>query len=357
MGGPLVCSSDEVQTWLTPRVESAAWIHELMAAWPQTTTLETNVKGRKHTFTQEIDGDLYNIHFDPNRIREALAFKPRPGDVIQMSYASSGTRWIQQIIQLIVYKGYSATSFDEFWERLVLLEHSGKQADAFASTPRLIMTHIRPGKLADVPEAKYVYVARNPWDVCCSLYDYVVKVVERADRVPFEDYLSLFLDGRVATGRYFEHVNAGYLRRNEPNFFFVTYEEMQKDCGNVLLRLADFLDGDYGESLRRDPKLLRELIEKCSAPYMSSLFGIPKETFTELLFRNPNISRHTASRRTEDMEDTVAIVRRAKIGSWKVAFSKVALKLTLEKINSDPQGEFVRELWKDIYDEVLSFSQ
>ncbi|KAL1476571.1 hypothetical protein MTO96_036408 [Rhipicephalus appendiculatus] len=84
------------------------------------------MQGGKPTFMQEVEGDLYNIHFDPDMIREALAFKPSPGDVIQMSYASSGTRWMQQIIQLIVYKGNSATSFDEFWERCAMLEYCAK---------------------------------------------------------------------------------------------------------------------------------------------------------------------------------------------------------------------------------------
>ncbi|KAL1484976.1 hypothetical protein MTO96_032261 [Rhipicephalus appendiculatus] len=105
------------------------------------------------------------------------------------------------------------------------------------------MTHIRPGKLATIPEAKYIYVARNPWDVCCSAYDAEMKLIAPADWMPMEEYVSLFLGGRVSVGPYFEHVSAGYIRRNDPNFFFVTYEEMKADCGSVVLRLAHFLGG------------------------------------------------------------------------------------------------------------------
>ncbi|KAH6943537.1 hypothetical protein HPB50_023943 [Hyalomma asiaticum] len=218
------------------------------------------------------------------------------------------------------------------------------------------MTHIRPGKLATIPEAKYIYVARNPWDVCSSLYDLHLKLFERADRMSVEGYVSTFLDGNVAIGPYFEHVNAGYVRRNEPNFFFVTYEEMIKDCGGVVLLLADFLGGDYAEWLRSDPEVLSDVIRKCSAPYTRTLFNVPKDKFLEMAFKNPNISREAALRRTVDMEDTVTAVRKANIGDWRETFSKTALRLTLDKINSTPQAKFVKELWGDIYDQVICLS-
>ncbi|XP_054925718.1 sulfotransferase ssu-1-like isoform X2 [Dermacentor andersoni] len=283
----------------------------------------------KRPFTQDIDGDLYNINFNPDIIREALAFKPRPGDVIEVSYPSSGTRWMQHMIQLIVYKGNSANSHNDFLKRYVVLELLGKRMDLVKSTPRLILTHMRPGKLAIMAEAKYVYVARNPWDVCWSSYCLAMKLRELSERMSFDDYVSMFLDGRVGVGPYFEHVHAGYVRRTDPNFFFVTYEEMVTDCGGVVLRLADFLDGDYGEWLRRNPELLGDVVRKCSVPY------------------------ETALRRAEDMEETVSAVRKAKIGNWRDAFSKAALRMTLEKINSTPKAAFVQELWKDIFAEVV----
>ncbi|XP_075558288.1 amine sulfotransferase-like [Dermacentor variabilis] len=308
----------------------------------------------KRPFMQDIDGVLYNIHFNPDTIREALAFKPRPGDVVQMSYSSSGTRWMQYILQLIVYKGHSANSYDEFRERSLFLEHLGKRVDVVTSTPRLILTHIRPGMLATMAEAKYVYVARNPWDVCCSAYSLAMKVRELTERMSFDDLVPVFLEGCVSVGSYFEHVHAGYVRRKDPNFFFVTYEEMVRDCGSVILRLADFLDGDYGESLRTNPELLSDVVRKCSAPYMSSILSIPKEQFINIVFKNPNLSHETALKRTEDMEETVSAVRKAKIGNWRDTFSKAALRMTLEKINTTPQGAFVQELWKDIYAEVVN---
>ncbi|XP_075558283.1 amine sulfotransferase-like isoform X2 [Dermacentor variabilis] len=308
----------------------------------------------KQPFVQDVDGDLYNVHFNPDIIREAIAFKPRPGDVIEVSYASSGTRWMQQMIQLVVYKGNSATSYDEFVKRCLLLEHLGKRVDAVTSMPRLIHTHIRPGKLATMAEAKYVYVARNPWDVCCSSYGASMKLRELTERMSFEDYVSMFLDGRVTVGPYFEHVHAGYVRRRDPNFFFVTYEEMVTDCGGVVLRLADFLDCDYGESLRTNPELLSDVVRKCSASYMSTLLSMPKEQFIKLVFKNPNLSHETALRKTKDVEEVVSGVRKAKVGNWRDAFSKAALRMTIEKINTTPQAAFVKELWKDMYAEVVN---
>ncbi|KAL1476570.1 hypothetical protein MTO96_036407 [Rhipicephalus appendiculatus] len=128
---------------------------------------------------------------------------------------------------------------------------------------------------------------------------------------------------------------------------------MKADCGGVVLRLANFLGDDYGESLRNNPKLLSDVVSKCSAPYISTLLRIPKEKFIQMAFKNPNISREAALRRTEGLEETVTAVRKAKAGNWRDAFSKAALRMTIEKINANPRAEFVKELWKDIYDEVI----
>ncbi|XP_050032433.2 amine sulfotransferase-like [Dermacentor andersoni] len=210
----------------------------------------------KRPLMQDIDGDLYNFHFNSEMICEALAFKLRPGGVIEVSYLSSGTRWMRHVIQLISYKGNSTNSYDEFRARSLFLEHLGKLADVVTSTPQLILTNILPGKLVTIADAKYGYVAWNPWDVSCSSYSISMKLRELIERMSFDDFVSMFLDGRVGVGPYFEHVHAGYVRRKDPNFFFVTYEEMVRDCESVVLRLADFLDGDYGKSLPRNTELL-----------------------------------------------------------------------------------------------------
>ncbi|KAH7972092.1 hypothetical protein HPB52_006338 [Rhipicephalus sanguineus] len=187
--------------------------------------------------SQVIDGDLYSSYFDPNLVREALRFTPGKGDIVQATYPASGTHWMLQMTQLIVYKGRSASSYREFGSRYEFLELVGKPAAAASTTtPRLLATHIRPGKIAASPEAKYVYVARNPWDVCASLYELQGQLRGPDDRQTWDDFVTLFWEGLAGTGDYFEHVHSGYLRKGDPNVFFVTYEEMAADPGDVVMQ-------------------------------------------------------------------------------------------------------------------------
>ncbi|XP_037521620.2 sulfotransferase 2B1-like [Rhipicephalus sanguineus] len=213
------------------------------------------------SLTQMIDGDYYSSYLDPDKVREALRFTPGRGDIVQMTYPASGTHWMQQMIQLILHGGRSASSYREFESSFTFLEAVGKPAEvASTSSPRHLTTHIRPGKLAISSEAKCVYVARNPWDACASLYELQREIRGLSDRQTFDDFVSLFLQGLAGHGDYFEHVRAGYLRKDEPNVFFVTYEAMAADLEDVVLRLADFLGTEYGQALRQNSESLSEIV-------------------------------------------------------------------------------------------------
>ncbi|KAH6942374.1 hypothetical protein HPB50_004233 [Hyalomma asiaticum] len=303
---------------------------------------------KESSLVQVIDGDCYSSVFDADKIREALRFTPGRGDVVQMSYPASGTHWMHQMVQLIVHGGQSATCYEEFRARHAFLELVGKPAEARSPpSPRLLMTHIRPGKIAMSAEAKYIYVARNPWDVCGSLYDFLQQRHRTARQQSFEDFVNTFLHGLVPGGDYFEHVRAGYMRRDEQNVFFVTYEEMAAHRDDVLLRLADFLGRDYGHALRENSELLSEIMDKCSSEYMKDIFATSTQKIDDLV-RNSGGSWHGGG----DGNRKVKFVRIAKVGRWRNMFSKRTLEKTLRTIDSLPEPPYVQELWKDIYSEV-----
>ncbi|KAH8042786.1 hypothetical protein HPB51_025838 [Rhipicephalus microplus] len=107
-------------------------------------------------------------------------------------------------------------------------------------------------------EGKYVYIARNPWDVCVSLYHMMtnMRAFEFQDGAS-EDFAHAFFSGDTGFGDYFEHVAAGYALREQPNVFFVTYEELKQNAIEVVRRLAYFLGGQYGHALQQDEALLQ----------------------------------------------------------------------------------------------------
>ncbi|KAH7942712.1 hypothetical protein HPB52_000203 [Rhipicephalus sanguineus] len=114
---------------------------------------------------------------------------------------------MQQTIQPILHGAASASSYREFGSKFIFLEVVGKPPEvASTSPPRHLTTHLRPGQVAISSEAKYVYVARNPWDVCASLYDPQRELCGALDGQTFDDFVSLFLQGLMGPGDYFEHM-------------------------------------------------------------------------------------------------------------------------------------------------------
>ncbi|KAH7951834.1 hypothetical protein HPB52_013494 [Rhipicephalus sanguineus] len=135
-------------------------------------------------------------------IREFLRFEPGKDDVVLMTYPTSGTHWMMQIMQLIVYRGSSATMHSEFCERSPFLEDYGERILEVTtnSHPRILTTHFRPGLLKINQSSKYVYVARNPWDLCASMYDQCRQTPLYPLRATFQELLPLFLQGYVSYG-------------------------------------------------------------------------------------------------------------------------------------------------------------
>ncbi|KAL1445948.1 hypothetical protein MTO96_028965 [Rhipicephalus appendiculatus] len=87
----------------------------------------------------------------------------------------------------------------------------------------------------------------------------------------FEDFVDVFVSGNFGYGDYFEYVAAGYALREEPNVFFVSYEELKKNTREVALRLAYFLGEQYGRALEKDETLLQRLMERSQPEYMRNV--------------------------------------------------------------------------------------
>ncbi|KAH8042784.1 hypothetical protein HPB51_025836 [Rhipicephalus microplus] len=137
------------------------------------------------------------------------------------------------------------TTCEEFGKEWRFLEYMDS-IDFRSSLPlRTFATHLALNKCTMTTEGKYVYIARNPWDVCVSFFHMVTNMsIYEYRNGTFEDFVDTFVSDNFGYGDYFEHVAAGYALREEPNVFFVTYEELKRNTREVVLRLAFFL-GDH----------------------------------------------------------------------------------------------------------------
>ncbi|KAG0421868.1 hypothetical protein HPB47_002273 [Ixodes persulcatus] len=211
------------------------------------------------------------------------------GSVVELpgfvTFPRSGTHWVQQIIQLIVQNGKSASSFIEFTERAPFMEIQELKPTRM---PRLLRSHLPIGKVPFSPRAKYVYVARNPWDCCVSCYHLVREVPAfNFSAGTFEEFVDVFLGGQFGFSDYFDHVLSGYKHKDKPNVFFVTYEELQRNKADTVLRLAYFLGENYGRILEENENIFKEVLDKSTFSFMKGFMRPSPEELKLALGKTP----------------------------------------------------------------------
>lgn len=298
----------------------------------------------KGPFCQIIDGAPYSKLIDPAILRRALKFVPQDGDIIQVSYPKSGTHWVQQIIQLILGRGESASDFVEFTKRAPILEQQGEEALEGMKRPRLIKTHLRLGQIPYSEKAKYVYVARNPWDTCVSGFNFVKELPVYGFEGSFDEHLDIFLGGNGGFGDVFAHLISGYENRMKANVFFLTYEELKADTRGALLKLAFFLGAEHGRALEESEILMETILKKSSVSYMKNIYTARQAVFCDLFLRNPEVDR-ASSDGNENGE--IKFVREGKVGSWTGYFTREQLEKIEMKISQVEQKSDVMNLWQE----------
>lgn len=295
----------------------------------------------------------------PEVLRRALNFVARKGDLMQVSFPKSGTHWVQYITQLILNEGEPVNTYEDFTKSAMFIEYREDALDYTASTPvRTLCTHLPPRRETLNAEAKYIYIARNPWDVCVSLYHHVKALSPYHFDGTFDDFLEAFLAGDLPYGDYFEHVMAGYSLRQEPNVLFVTYEELKRDQRGAVQRIAHFIEERYGKMLEGDSeesrKSLELILQRSTAENMRGVmvvnFSDHPDPLLDKRLKDMNISSKAAHGGDPKRHN---FVRKAKVGSWKEHFSPEQLRRLEARIAEKTHGSDVMNLWSDIRHEAL----
>ncbi|KAH7972484.1 hypothetical protein HPB52_012504 [Rhipicephalus sanguineus] len=253
-----------------------------------------------------------------------MDYKPRDGDIFVVTYPKCGTNWTTFIVYNILSRGKEVSSVVEFRQLCPFIDMSGAGAAMNPSRRGPIVTHLPLEVFPPVDNAKYIYVARNPYD-CAVVY-----------------------------GDYFDHLLPWYERRNEGNVLFLTYEQLKADTRAAVLKLADFLGEDHGATLREDDALLEKVLYACSLENMK-LFLSETPVGVKKLFEKTSEKSAAAekmnNRTTElvEMHEGSGFVRKGIVGDWKNYFTEDQIKETKEWIARKTQGSDVMTLWSDCY--------
>ena len=236
----------------------------------------------------------------------------REDDVFIVTYPKSGTTWAQQIVRLLRNGGREDDQRLDLavpWIE-VLGSFWSAETDPHVDLDRLLpprsfKSHLPyalvPGGLPHTTCAKYIYIARNPKDVCVSFWMQNKRKIDPHVRLPWEQFFDAFVDGSVNYGSWFDHVLEWWKHKNEKNILFLMYEDMKKDPQRNIQAIAELIgvDGVVGE-------LLEEIVTKSSFSSMSE---------------NP-----TTNFRWEvgvKFSHEGAFMRKGVVGDWKNYFSSM----------------------------------
>ncbi|XP_044291171.1 sulfotransferase 2B1-like isoform X2 [Varanus komodoensis] len=208
-------------------------------------------------------------------------FQLLDSDVVNLAYLKSGTNWMQEILGLIWHDG------DPSWVQSV---HVGIRSPWIETVfglktaleippPRLLASHL-PFQLFPKSflhsKAKVIYTMRNPKDVLISYYhhSYLFKLFK--DPGSLEEFLEEFLNGNVPYGSWFDHVKNWLEMKDKPNFFYITYEELQQDLRGSVERICSFL-GKELNSQQIDSVVENASFHKMKDNKMSNFTQVPEE--------------------------------------------------------------------------------
>jgi hypothetical protein len=208
----------------------------------------------------------------PRLFRETYRYRPDPGDVFVATQMKCGTTWMQQLVYEVLMRGRGDLS-DAGHGHLFAVSPwlESNFAIPVESAPRLgphgqriVKTHMPASLCPYSPEAKYIYVLRHPVACFGSCVDFVQKL--GGPLAPSRDRLvDWFCSELMWWGPWAEHAEGWWrLAEEHPNVLFLHYEEMLRDPGAAVDRVAAFLDVPLSETERQ------AVIEKSSFDYMKS---------------------------------------------------------------------------------------
>lgn len=219
-----------------------------------------------------------------------------PDDTFLVSYPRSGNTWTRFLVANFVFPNENV-SFLNIEKLIPDTSSQSNRALKRTPRPRIIKTH----QYFDHRYPKTIYIVRDPRDVALSYYDFQRKYMQIEDGYPLQRYVDDFVCGRLISadwGTWGENVASWiYTRGQQKEFLLLRYEDMIKDTGSELARVARFLGIDP------DPSRLQRAVELSSADRMRKLEKLEQDQWIA----------------TKDRRKDIPFIGIAKAGGWKTS--------------------------------------
>ena len=216
----------------------------------------------------------------PQTVELCASLPLRSNDVFICSSPKSGTTWTQHIVLRLLVKSaskgrdggggggddlqYSHVSeyapfyeVDDHWDSQARDLNESIRTNHNRLGRRVFNTHLRWDMLPSTMEAglnhvgnkaKFIYLLRDPMDVCLSFYCHLSNQMEGGYDGTFQDFFYEWISGDIAFGSYVDHilsfapafVDAGDGRE----ILLISYEEMLSGLPSVVRKVARFVGAD-----------------------------------------------------------------------------------------------------------------
>uniref|UniRef100_A0A6M2D3C4 Putative sulfotransferase fat body overexpressed n=1 Tax=Rhipicephalus microplus TaxID=6941 RepID=A0A6M2D3C4_RHIMP len=265
--------------------------------------------------------------FNDENFRSAVKYVPRDGDLYIVTYPKCGTSWMQYIVCSILTRGDPPSNVVDLNAMAPFIDVCGAEIAENHERTGPVVTHIPFTMLRPSERAKYIYVARNPYDCAVSCYHFMKGFIPKTTGdVLFESFLPKFTGGMLAYGDYFDHVLPWYNLREEANVLFLTYEKLKADTAGQIFRIADFIGSEHGAMLRDNEAMLSKVLDSCS---IESMKKIHNDDPVERVMKLSSFSSSASTSGDEDRKVTPlesrlegsGFIRKAIVGDWKNYFT------------------------------------
>jgi hypothetical protein len=257
-----------------------------------------------------------------------LRYRPEATDVFVATYPKCGTTWTQYIVYLLLHGGQPLAAAQRLDELFPHLEEVGEAVVRALPKPRLIKTHLAFERTPWHSQAKYLYVARNPFDCAVSFYHHTRGFPKHYDFAngTWDAFFECFIRGEVDFGDYFDHLLSWWPKRTAPNVLFLIYERMLADPAAAVAAVARFLGGRAAE-LAADAARFDRAVRESSFAEMRRDQG------------------RWSSARPKDMP---AFVRKGVAGDAASYFSAEQWARLAAKLRARGEGTGIETLWPDL---------
>lgn len=194
----------------------------------------------------------------------ALAFRPKPTDVLIATFPKCGTTWLQQIVHGLRTRG--SMDFEEItlvvpWLELALDLGIDPGAPQVAE-PRAFKSHL---SWYDVPKGgRYITMVRDPGDVLVSLYHFHEGWRFEAGAITLADYSRNFFLAPERDRGYWKHVASWWPQRGHEDVLMLSYESALADVPGTVRRIAGFIGCPL------DDELLEIVVRQSSIGFMKA---------------------------------------------------------------------------------------